>query len=1053
MALCMALYAALPPAQAQTAAVTESLRQYDVPAGALSTGLSAWGVQSDQQLVFAPELIAGKQSRGVFGRYGAEEALAKLLDGTGLRSERVNAQTYTLKPDRSKAPKEAPTQNRDPSTSQTTQASQIDQSGQPDQGRATELKAVVVTGSRIRQVDIETQQPVLTLTHQQIADTGLTNVADVLNQLPAIQQSPGANRRSTQSLTAGGQFADMRGLGAQRVLVLVNGHRWVTGSNGTTDLSTITAAVIDHIEVLKDGASAIYGSDAIAGVINIITRKDFKGLDVSTNLGVNDAGDGQKQQYSVTVGGDVGKGSIMATASYLKEDPIWNKTRELTRYGDGPLHPFTSNYAAVPEGRFTYSKGSFILNQLGLDTTQLSNYHQVDPRNLPPEDTFNVFEQKPFVTGMETKSLYIQGGYDFTENLSAYETILYSERNAPNNVGIFPLDSNYFHLSNGLMSKDSIYNPVDEDIRIDVSYPAHPRLQNSLSRTSQVVAGLRGTFPVGEHTWNWDIDINYSKVAAHTTLYNNFDFSFMQRAMGPSFYDANGTPQCGTPGNIIFDCIPLNIMAGPTAFDGNPALEKRMFVLGSMDTINRRKSYEANLTGGIFSMPHGGEVAIAVGVEHQSLFGSSLPDSLSQTGVSSNNVSLPSSGGYDVNAAYIEASIPLLKDLRGARLLSFDLADRYTNYSTFGSTSTKKIGFQYRPIDDLMLRGTYGEGFRAPTISDVSAGISQGYGTYTDPCDAVYGPSIYGTAIHNTCVNTLQAFGYPDPANFRQVGVTQAPVTAANQQTANPFYNGATPGLGPETSKTLTAGLVYDPSYLPGFGITLDWWQIKLSNIIANITANDVLQGCYQGIQQLCSRFTRDARGQVLNLFTGQANRGEQKVQGVDIGAKYQMPETSVGTFGVAADFTYSTKWEAQQKAGAPIEQRVGWATSAGDFWRLRGNLVGQWRKGNFSAQWRVRYFSSLTEACFWGTKSECSNPGHVDPFHGNFPTNRVPAVAFNDASVSWKSFWNSEITLGVNNIFDRSPPIDYQRPVLTPPITVAYDIDRYWFINYVQHF
>jgi len=919
--------------------------------------------------------------------------------------------------------------------------------------QATTLKSVVVTGSRIRQVDLQNQQPIISIDQQQITSTGKVSVNDVLDQLNFIQTSPSANRQTTQGGTSS-SYADMRGLGSQRVLVLVNGHRWMTNNSGSTDLTTIPSAVIDHIEVLKDGASAVYGSDAVSGVINIITQQNFQGLEANASVGANEAGDGVNQKYSVTMGSGVtDKGSIMVNLAYDNEGILWDKTRALTRTPDGPNHPTTSFYLVGPRGSFQDSQGSYVLNDVGLNTADLSNYHMVNPSSIPLADQYNPNTVKPFRTPRQTKSIYVQGQYNFTDNISFTSTTMYVEGTAFNQMAGFPSQSHFFNLSNGLLSKDSIYNPVDEDVSVGIDYIDHPRVVRSNSRSEQEVAGLQGFFSVNGHDWNWDAGLNYSKTSAVSTTQNNLNYGYMAQAMGPSFIDANGNPTCGVPGSPIANCIPLNYLGGEQAIAANPALADKVFIMSEVNTVNKDMSYNANITGGLFNIPIGGEVAFAAGVEHRSLTGSSVPDAYTQSGLSSNNVAAGTSGGYVVNSAYGELSLPVLKDFTGAKLLSFDLASRYSHYSNFGGTTNSKFSVEYKPIDDLMIRMNYAQAFRAPTISDIDQGLSQGFGSFTDPCDAVFGANVYGASVHAACTASLAAAGYANPSAFRQQTLTGGAIAAPNQQTKNPFYSGGTPGLQPETAIDKTLGFVYSPSYIPGLGLTLDWYQIKLSDIISPVTANVVLQECYQGVQSFCDRFQRDASGQVLNLHTGQANRGTAKVQGYDFQLSYALPETSFGQFQLSSDLAYTDKWQAQAAAGAKIENRVGRATSDGYFWRIRDTTALNWRLGNFGATWRVRYFSSLTEGCFWGKTVECNMPNHVDPFNGAFPENRVGAVAFNDASVNWQAPWKARITFGINNIFGRKPPIEYQRPTGSPPINPAYDVDRYYFVSYDQKF
>lgn len=919
---------------------------------------------------------------------------------------------------------------------------------QSDPEQATQMEGVMVTGSRIRQVDVETQQPVFIMDQQAIQKTGLTTVGDIISHM-TVQGSPGLNKQSVQASDTGqgGSYADMRNLGANRVLVLVNGKRWITGTTGMTDLSTIPASVIDRIEVLKDGASAVYGSDAVSGVINIITRQNFEGAEAGAYFGENGNGDGATQQYDFTMGSVGDKSSIMATLSYNKQDAIWARDRNSTRYGDGPRHPYSGNYQISPRGRFRDSTGTYGLNHRGDDPLDLANYHAIDPGEVSPEDTYNPWDQKHFRIPTEQKSFYVEGRYDFTDQLSFHSTAMYTERRAKTQLGSYPLSSSTFRKSDGKLSADSIYNPVDEDVDIFINTVTMPRYDLNMNRAMHWDGALEGHFNVGEHFWDWDAGININKGSGRKTTHGNYNLQYAHQAMGPSFKDADGI-HCGTPGHIIDDCIPWNVLAGVEGM--TPEQYQKLFVIGQTSYGSKDTSYTANITGGLLDIPTGGELAFAAGIERREVSGYVTPDQFSQSGLSSDLASGPTRGEYSVNSVYAELSIPLLQGFTGAKRLSFDLASRYSHYSNFGSTTNNKFGFEYKPIDDLMFRGNYSEAFRAPTIDNLFGGTSETYDGYTDPCDALYGASIYGSDVHNACVSRMKQAGFANAAHFRQQYTAGGNVTSANMQSQYPFTSGPSPTLGPETAKTKTLGVVYSPRFAPGLNVSLDWYQIKIDNIISSVSANDVLEGCYQGNAKYCDQFERNASdGQVINLYRGLANRGTETVEGYDFGLKYRLPKTPIGEFQIRSETSYLSKWNSRETADSKIQTRIGWNS----VWRIQSNTSLDWQMNDFGATWTIRYFSSLREPCYFGRDTECNMPDFADPYHGTYPARRVGAVAFNDLSAHWDSPWNARITAGVNNIFDRTPPIMYARPTGSPPVNPAYDIDRYWFVSYRQTF
>ncbi len=921
-----------------------------------------------------------------------------------------------------------------------------DQAAPESQDKATQMQGVVVTGSRIRQVDVETQQPVLTLDKNDIEKTGLTTVGDIISHM-TIQGSPGLNKQSVLSSgpDQGGSYVDMRNLGADRVLVLVNGKRWVTGTSGMTDLSTIPSSVIERIEVLKDGASAVYGSDAVAGVVNIITRQHFDGAEARAYYGRNAKGDGQTQQYDFTLGTTGEKSSIVMGVSYNKQDELWDTKRALSRYPDGPRHPDSGLTPVAPYGKYFDGNGQgWALNRPGADATDPANYHRY-PEDIRDSDMYNYNEQMMFRIPSEQKSMYVEGRYNFTDNLSFHSTAMYTHRVSTMQIAGYPLQTSSFRHSDGLISADSIYNPTGEDISFWRRGVEAPRVTKNSVRAMHLDAGLEGFFDVGEHSWSWDVGVNYNKGSGAEEGHGNINLAATQDAIGPSFVDAQGNPQCGTPDAPISGCVPWNILGGPAAM--TPEVYDEVFLHSRASFGSTSKSYTANITGGLADLASGGELAFAAGVERREVEGYRYPDQFAQSGLSSDLASGPTSGGYDVNEAYAELSIPLLRDLPGARDLTFDLAGRYSRYSNFGSTFNAKYGFKWKPIDDLMFRGNYSQAFRAPTIGDLYGGSSETFDSFTDPCDARFGSGIYGSDVHAACVARMTRDGYPDARHFRQADQGgKQPITSANTQTGYPFTSGSSPDLQPETAVTRTLGVVYSPGYAPGLSLTLDWYRITIDNIIGGISANEVLENCYQGSEKYCNQFDRNADGQVVNLYRGLVNRGTQEVEGYDFDIVYRLPETAIGEFQVRSSSAYLSHWESQDSPDVPVHGSAGWYS----VWRLRNNTSLDWRKGDFGATWTVRYFSSLREPCYMGTEAECNMADFADPYHGNYPARRVGAISFNDVSVRWDAPWDARVSLGVNNVFNRKPPIMYsESPVVNP----AYDIDRYWFVSYNQKF
>lgn len=918
----------------------------------------------------------------------------------------------------------------------------------------TDLDRIEVTGSRIRSVDMETAQPVFTVSSEDIKRSGLVSVGDILQNLTVSgTQSFSKAAVLTSNPEQGGQYVNLYNLGEQRTLVLVNGKRWSSSLAGFTDMSTIPSSLIERIEVLKDGASAIYGSDAISGVVNIILRKDFDGAEVSAYYGQNGKGDGSKTQYNLTLGANGENSSIMLGASYTKEDPVWAKDRELTRYTFGPLHAEDGFSPAGPWGRYTDPTTGkvMVINHpggVGADASNPANYHPING-----DDYFNPSEQMMLNQGSENKSVFAAGRYDINDSLVFKSTAMYSERDSKRQVAGYPLTGTTQPTFPVVISKDSAFNPLGEDIlnwgRRIVELP---RVTDNNVKSFHFDAALEGTFNFNDRPWDWDVGINYNQYDVTETGTGNLNLLALQNALGPSFINDAGVAQCGTAANSIAlgtgtgQCTPFDVLGGITGATADAL--KYINYLSNATAQSKSKEYFANITGSLFDMPgNAGEFAFAAGYEHRENSGYDHPDALSSAGYTTDLAAGVAQGKYTANEFYLEFMIPLLKDLPGAKELSLDVASRYSDFDRFGNTLNSKFSLTWRPIDDLLVRGTYGEGFRAPTLDDTFGGGSQTFDYFTDPCDAQFGQQ-GNASVAARCL--AEGLG----PNFRQTDAAGKPVSGYDSQSNAPFNSGVgNAELQPETSTTRTIGLVYSPSYAHGLDVSLDWYKITVKNVITGVSANYVLGQCYQNnVQSFCDQYSRDAAsGQVTSLSRGNANLGALETEGYNFGAHYRLPELAVGNIGVNLDLNYLTALRQQSEAGADWDNYAGYWNSP----RVRATLGVNWSKGDLSANWGMRYYGGFRDYCW--DETECNEPGYLTPnggWGGGEGANKKGAMVYNDVSATWQAPWNGSVTVGVRNVFDKKPAVTYSvgnssATYLDPML----DFDRFLFIQYNQSF
>ncbi|RDI98789.1 TonB-dependent receptor, partial [Dyella solisilvae] len=853
----------------------------------------------------------------------------------------------------------------------------------------------------------------------------------------------------------GGQYVNLYNLGENRTLVLVNGKRWMTSLNGYTDLSTIPAALIERIEILKDGASSIYGSDAIAGVVNIILKDRMNGAAVSGQVGENEKGDGSQQAYSFTVGNTTEKSSLVFAATYNKTEAVWAKTRDFTSATYYPWDPSAGYSGTGPWGRISYNGKSYVLNHtgdpnnigVGADATNFANYHA----GVQPNDYFNSTQQMMQQLPTELKSIFTEGSYNFSDNVTFKATGMYAERNSSTQVAGYPLNSTSQPQFPVYVSGDSYYNPIQgTDLPFYRRIVELPRVTSESAKSLHFDAGFEGNFEFLDHPWNWDAGFGYNKYDVDSTGIGNINLLNLQKALGPSFLNAQGVVQCGNASSPIplSQCVPFNILGGPSA-STKDALN---YIVAREQSTSQsvQKDFTANITGGLFELP-AGTFSFAAGLEHRNMSGYDTPDELASSGYTTDLAAGPTTGSYTTNEAYVELNAPILKDLPGAQSLNVDVATRYSHYSNFGSTTNNKYSFTWSPFHDLMVRGTFAKGFRAPTLGDLFGGGSQTFDYYTDPCDAKF-----GNTSNPTVAAACKAAGLS--STFRQLNTAGQPVGGYDSQGTTPFQTGyGNASLQPEHSTTRTLGLVYSPHYIDGFDVTVDYYDIKITNVITPVSADYVLTQCYQySVQQFCDAFQRDANGQIVNLKRGNENLGFIETKGYNAGIVYRLPQFSFGKFVFNMNANYLQNWNQQSVSGAPVINYAGQYGTP----KWRANLGVDYTYGNWGATWDMRYYGAFIDQC-WSQSDpviHCNMPNYTSVNWAYGPgANRMGAVVMNDAQARYSLPWKAQIAFGIRNIFKKQPPNTISATTFgnnsTSSVDPNLDLDRYFYLQYSQQF
>lgn len=886
------------------------------------------------------------------------------------------------------------------------------------------LETIVVTGSRIRRVDLETSSPVFVIDKSAIEKTGKLTIGDLLQEAPSIAGAA-TNPAVNNGGGSGAATVSLRGLGSARTLLLVNGQRVFYN-----DVNSIPINMVERIEILKDGASAVYGSDAIGGVVNFITRRDFQGMEASFDYGVSDRDDGERKGGSLTIGHSSDRGSLVVGVTYNRQDAVGAGDRDFSNpalYNNaGDIYALGSG--TIPNGRFVVSRAA--LNAAGLNCpgTGAASITRINGRpgtsmsdfrcyvgQGPGNDTYDYSPFNLELTPSERAGLFASGNYRISDNVEAYFEAFTNKTRS--NYQLAPLPLILGAAQSGVViDANSVYNPFDVTINsggIRMSVAGN-RIGNFSTQADQLNTGLRGTF--GD-TWNWDAGISWARTNQKSALTGYYRKRDVADASGPSFIDANGVARCGTPGAIIANCTPINFLGLDNSTPegrANLAALQALAVTPSNQDYSNEKIARFNLTGEIVELP-AGALSVAFGGEYRKDYQFSQPDvsslitdELGNCLTARDACAAASKGELSVREFYAEFFVPVLKDVFLAKSLNLTLGSRYSDYSAFGDTTNSKIGIEWRPIDDVLLRGTVAEVFRSPTISDLYSGVAPNAATYTDPCDNLVAGD---PRLSNPACAGLSA-------GFRQTTPQTSALSGSNDQ------------LKPEEGKSFTWGVVYDPSWLEGFSTSVDVWRIYLTSTIGALGTQTILNQCFNN-GRFCNLFSRDTLtggvGDVEFVNDRLVNIGRIDTSGVDLSFKYRLPETSWGNFRAALDLTYLQKYNVQTLEGE-ISSQFNAAGSFfgsafggdGNYARWRGIGTVAWNMGNFDASWRMRYIGPTR---FGGQSVAGDGYGVITP-SGGPQSFRTGAYTYHNVQFGYNiEPIHTTVEVGIDNLFDKQAP------------------------------
>ncbi len=924
-----------------------------------------------------------------------------------------------------------------------------------------EGEVIIITGSTIARKHLTTPAPVSILDRADLDAAGMVSIGEVLQNLPS--QSNAINVQFNNG-GDGSTRISLRGLGAGRTLVLLNGRRHVaggTGANASVDLNAIPMAVIQRVEVLKDGASAIYGSDAIGGVVNLITRKDFEGTEGAIYTGTTQGGGGTIYDVSVVTGINSKKGNVVFSAGYYEQRKImagqrgFSKSDKSYDWDCKAAKMADPNYNCVATNGSTATPAGTIIDQTGAagnpDWDAIINADNPDPmerlgvyyndpnggwRNFALSgnsdvgegDFYNYQPENYLLTPQKRYNVYSAGHYDFKDKkvLRGFYEASYMRRSSSQLLAPTPL----FTISEGITTTaDNAYNPFGRDftdIRRRMVEAGNRRFFQDIN-TFRIVTGLEGEIPDDAPIlkgWRWNAYYNFGRTSGTDVNAGRFVRSRVVEALGSSYIDGDGVAQCGTPTNPgSGNCVPLNLFGGA----GSVTDEMINFITytGVAQGFTQQKTLNANLSGKLVDTPWGGDVHLAVGAEYRREDGAFTPDPITASGDTTGNKQEPTGGGFDVSAGYAELSIVPVVGKPLAKWLEFTAAARAVDYSSFGSNLSWKLGGLWRMPAGVSARGTYSTAFRAPSIGQLFAGTADSFPNVSDPCDTTDGPL---------------------PANVAAKCAADG-VSATHTDVRDQLRSlvGGNPNTQPETAKIATAGIVIEPEAVKGLAFTFDYWWVNVDDAIQPLGASLLLSNCYGNNTSAstdCDRIIRNSSGLITTILDTTGNAGGNKTAGLDFAVSYRTETASAGTFRYNFEGTWLQKYNFRDPSGRLIKGKN--VYDLGVFPSWRANFSTLWMKDDYGAGFNARYIGNFREC----EDDDCSVPEPLD--------RDVAANITADVFVSYtkkSDIGTSRLTVGVNNVTDQDPSIIYNGFLGTSDASTYDYLGRYFYMRFQQMF
>jgi len=888
---------------------------------------------------------------------------------------------------------------------------------------------IVVTGSRIARPDLINSVPTLVVGADALENRGIENFADLATQLPQFAPSYGTSRtQSTFSgaATSGLNLINLRNLGVIRTLTLYNGRRMASGTptNASVDFNMIPTANIGRVEVITGGASAVYGADAVSGVVNIISDNSLRGLQVGASYGVSEKGDNKNRDIYVRFGSDLGDGGyVQLTGQYDYQGFVgcssrWFCAEDFAWFPpDAPVRGPGAYSAVGLNGTF------FLVGANGLpaiNATRIGNNFTDANGNLIPfvtaRDGYNRNADRTLAIPTKRYMFAADAEYPINDYVKAFLEVNYGRSEIKGQFEAHPFQSTAAGSlfgggpgTPGLQPSIPIDNPFIPQALRDAAIARgqtviqwQQRLAGIAQRgatnqreTARFATGLKGDFKIlGDKNWNWEVSYVNGRMKLDSVTDGLVSTRNLYYGLRVEVDPAKpGQYRCADAGARASGCVPIN------PFDGyNAAEAAALNVTAGQSGKSQLNDVLAYASGDLFSLP-GGNLALAFGAEYRTFSGYlDYDEVINRAQVTGNQIGDINKVTTKTQEVFVEGIAPVLGDMPLVRRLTLEGAYRRSNPNRGDSYSTWRYGVTYEPIKDLKLRVVRGRSVRTPVPGELG-GIGQTAGTVNDPCTAAN-----RNANPTRAANCLAA---GVPANY-------APPLSVQQGVGG--FVGGNPDLEPEKATTLTYGAIVQPSFAPGLSLTVDRFQIKMNGIINPIGRQTKANACYDS-GLFCNDIVRGTNPNVpganwvLVAVNDQlVNVASLDVRGIDASVRYDTRLLG-GRLSLTVLGTRYDKAKSSVLPGAPPTDLLGFAggsTSDQGYVKLTGNANANWRGlGGLSLNYNLRYIGKAKTSPF----APDTYPTIGDRFYHN-------------ARVGYEFAKKYEIYAGVDNILDSDPPM-----------------------------